>query len=277
MPPHPQSGTAAQYQPSRVPTDLAHPGAALTLWNALAPLAQYEPPAVRACMVATPDGAVTVDGLSGGLGTPMDHAVYHTMRMRSDLIIASMSTVRAEHYGPATVFAHLAHLRNAAPSPIWAITRTLRAADIDYIAGAQHRHSDAGAVGAMEIVVAESGADPALRARAAERGVAVRIIAGTTADFVANVVAAARREASHEVVVESGPRLLARLLAAGVLAELVLSVSPKLHLPTGTRLLPEEWQEREVARRLRVVSAFSADDGGLYTRWAIADTVEEQE
>lgn len=270
----PRSGLSATFQPPHVPADLANPGAALTVWSALAPLANQPAPVVRACMIASPDGSATLDGLSGGLGTPMDNSVYHTMRMRSELIVASMSTVCAEKYGPATVFAPLAHLRNAPPSTIWAISRTLRAEDIEYVAAAQRKHvtdtTESGAAsGSMVIVVAESGAEPRLLSEAHSLQVPVRVIPTADEDFLSGVVAAARREATREILVEPGPRLLAGLLEADLLDELVLSISPQLHLPAGSRLLPEQWDGAELSRSLHVVSAFSAADGGLYTRWAV--------
>lgn len=255
------------YFPPLVPSDLADPGAALSLWHALAPTGGTAP-VVRACMISTPGGAIEIDGRSGGLGTAMDAAIYQTLRMRSELILVSTSTMRAENYGPATITGPLAHLRNTDPAPIWALSRTLRDDDIDHIARVQDSR-DGG--GAMELCVPESSAAPQQRARAAESGVKLRLLPGNTSDFIVQAVSAARREAGREVLVEPGPRLLAGFLTAGVLDELILSYAPALHLPGGVSLLPSDSDDGTADTHvpLRVVSAFSSADGGLYTRWAV--------
>lgn len=218
-------------------------------------------------MIATPGGAIEIDGRSGGLGTPMDAAIYQTLRMRAEVIVVSTSTMRAEEYGPATLTAPLAHLRNADPAPIWAVSRTLREADIAHIASHQHRR-DGG--GPMVLCVPESGADSQLRAVAAERGVALRLLPCAAHELLEAAVAAARAEASREVLVEPGPRLLAGLLAAGLLDEVILSYAPGLSLPAGTPLLPGDTDQPARHIPMSVISAFSAADGGLYTRWAVA-------
>ena len=42
---------------------------------------------VRANMIASLDGAATVDGRSGGLGGPGDRALFGLMRQRADVIL----------------------------------------------------------------------------------------------------------------------------------------------------------------------------------------------
>jgi riboflavin-specific deaminase-like protein len=51
-------------------------------------------------MVASIDGAIEVDGRSGGLGSPPDKAMFHALRQLPDVILAGAGTVRAENYGP---------------------------------------------------------------------------------------------------------------------------------------------------------------------------------
>ena len=60
-------------------------------------------PAVRLNMIASLDGAATVDGLSGGLGGPADHRVFAALRELADVVLVAAGTVRAERYGPAKV------------------------------------------------------------------------------------------------------------------------------------------------------------------------------
>ena len=71
------------------------------------PLALYSaavrtPPAgrpwVMVNMITSADGAVTVGGASGGLGSPADRAVFAAARACADWILAGAGTVRAERY-----------------------------------------------------------------------------------------------------------------------------------------------------------------------------------
>jgi len=51
-------------------------------------------------MVESIDGAIEVEGRSGGLGSPPDKAMFHALRELPDVIVAGAGTVRAENYGP---------------------------------------------------------------------------------------------------------------------------------------------------------------------------------
>src|ERR1700683_4935867 len=56
---------------------------------------------VRANMIASVDGAVSVDGRSGGLSGAADRLVFKVLRSLADVIVVGAGTARAEHYGPA--------------------------------------------------------------------------------------------------------------------------------------------------------------------------------
>ncbi len=57
-------------------------------------------PWVSLCMIAGLDGAVAVDGRSGGLSGVTDRAVLRQLRAIADVIIVGASTARVEGYGP---------------------------------------------------------------------------------------------------------------------------------------------------------------------------------
>lgn len=259
------------HQPAQMSAELSDPGRALALWNTLAPHrgSDGEHP-VRATFITALDGAVTAGGASAGLGTDMDQAVFHGMRARAGTILVGAATARHEGYGPATVLPALSHLRSQdAPAAVWMVSRALRREDVDHIAGAKKAASED--AGPMSLVVPDVGAEPELRSYAAECGVDVRLVPGDLDGFLPGAVDLARRENGGEIDCEGGPHLLEALLRAGLLDELVLSMSPHLYFPADVHLLPRpggadmhSWQ-----RRLRVVSAFSSDDGGLYTRWTV--------
>ena len=60
-------------------------------------------PSVRLNMIASLDGAATVDGLSGGLGGPADQRVFGALRELADVVLVAAGTVRAEGYGQSKV------------------------------------------------------------------------------------------------------------------------------------------------------------------------------
>lgn len=60
-------------------------------------------PWLRMNFISSADGAVTVGGLSGGLGTEPDHAVFDALRCIADVVIVGAGTVRAEGYGAMRV------------------------------------------------------------------------------------------------------------------------------------------------------------------------------
>src|SRR5215211_3753095 len=68
-------------------------------------LAAYAPPAgahrhLRVNFVSSVDGAVTLDGRSGGLSVPADKRVFGLLRDLAEVILVGAGTARAEGYGP---------------------------------------------------------------------------------------------------------------------------------------------------------------------------------
>lgn len=57
-------------------------------------------PWVAVNMVTSLDGAVAVDGRSGGLGSPADKSMFNALRQMPDAILVGAGTARAENYGP---------------------------------------------------------------------------------------------------------------------------------------------------------------------------------
>lgn len=53
---------------------------------------------LAANMVTSIDGAATIAGRSGGLGSPTDRLIFHTLRDLADVIVVGAETVRAEGY-----------------------------------------------------------------------------------------------------------------------------------------------------------------------------------
>ncbi len=60
-------------------------------------------PWVTLVMITSIDGAIALDGASGGLGAPSDHEHFVAARRQADAIIVGASTVAAEDYRPASI------------------------------------------------------------------------------------------------------------------------------------------------------------------------------
>ena len=113
-----------------------YPGGSALDDAALAALYGYPelgaPPAhwLRANMVASLDGAATVEGRSGGLSNEADQQVFAMLRAHADVILVGAGTARAEGYAPVRPESEglrWAWLRDGRPPspPIAVVTRAL--------------------------------------------------------------------------------------------------------------------------------------------------------
>jgi riboflavin biosynthesis pyrimidine reductase len=169
-------------------------------------------PAVRLNMIASLDGAATVEGLSGGLGGPADHRVFAALRELADVVLVAAGTVRAERYGPSKV-------------PLAIVTRSC-ALDLDAPLFVE---------GARVVVLTVATAPP--KAVAAAREVADVLVAGErTVDL--RVALQLLGEAGHRnVLAEGGPSLNAQLAAGDLIDELCLTIAPCLLGGDSRRIL----------------------------------------
>ncbi|MDQ3384586.1 MAG: dihydrofolate reductase family protein [Actinomycetota bacterium] len=195
-------------------------------------------------MIASADGATTVAGRSGGLGGPADRQVFHLLRASVDVVVAGAETVRVERYRP---------ILEPRPVPIAVVSRSLA---LDW---SSPLFTDATA---RTILLTCEAADGAAR-RSAE-AVADVVVAGEEA-VEPRLALAALAERGHRVALcEGGPHLLAQLVAAGVVDELCLTVSPLLVGGSGPRILTGSATTGPV--RL-VLDSVLEDDGFLLLRY----------
>jgi riboflavin biosynthesis pyrimidine reductase len=152
-------------------------------------------PWVMVNMIASADGATTVEGVSGGLGGPGDRAVFSVLRALADVVLVGASTVRAEHYGPP---------RKAGQK----VAVVSRSAELDWTAALFTS-------GAGIAVLPEDGAD-----------VPVPTIRGGRGDV--DLAAVLRQLDGQVVLAEGGPTLNGRLAAAGLIDELCVTLAPRL-------------------------------------------------
>lgn len=169
-------------------------------------------PAVRLNMIASLDGAATVDGLSGGLGGPADHRVFTVLRGMADVVLVAAGTVRAEGYGPSKI-------------PLAIVTRSCTL-DLDsplFTDGARP----------MVLTVATAPADRV----AAARQVADVLIAGERSVDLPAALHLLGQAGYRSVLAEGGPSLNAQLAAADLIDELCLTIAPFLIGGDSRRIL----------------------------------------
>jgi riboflavin biosynthesis pyrimidine reductase len=178
-------------------------------------------PRVRANMVASADGGVSLNGRSGGLSGPADHMVFGVLRSLADVILVGAGTARTEHYRPVRDTEVWADLRSGRP-PTPAIAVVTGSVDL---AGCTRLLTDAPAH--ARTIVVTTAAAPAERCAAVD-GQANVIVAGQQRVDAARVVAALADLGHRNILVEGGPSLLGQIAAADLLDELCLTISPVL-------------------------------------------------
>ncbi|MEV5491385.1 pyrimidine reductase family protein [Streptomyces bobili] len=217
---------------------------------------------LRANMVSTLDGAAQHDGRSQPISSATDMRVFGTLRALADVVIVGAETVRQEQYRPARARAEFAERREAAgqgAAPAIAIVSA--SLDLDFslplftsplvptliltgAAAAPDRVAAAEKAGARVVTAGDGmGVEPAR---------AVRALAGL---------------GHTRLLTEGGPRLLGQLVAAGVLDELCLTVSPMLTAGGAQRIAGGP--AVAVPQRFALVSLLE-EDGFLYSRYGRA-------
>jgi riboflavin biosynthesis pyrimidine reductase len=170
-------------------------------------------PAVRLNMIASIDGATAVAGVSGGLGGPADQALFEVLRSQADVVLVAAGTVRAEHYGPLDV-------------PVAVLSRSCR---LDW----DSAFFTAAITPPIVVTVAEAPAHE--RKKAAD--LADIVIAGERDVDLAAALGELAGRGYARVLAEGGPSLNGQLVAAGLLDELCLTVSPLLAGGDAKRIL----------------------------------------
>jgi 5-amino-6-(5-phosphoribosylamino)uracil reductase len=172
-------------------------------------------------MITSLDGSVAIAGRSGGLGAPADKAVFHGLRAIADVVMAGAGTVRAEHYGRAKpTEEQRAARRSRGQEEVPRIAVVTRSADLDPSA---RLFAEAGPLP----IVLTCDAAPPERRRALEE-VAEVVVAGHDDVDMAVALAELRGLGASVVTCEGGPHLNGDLVAADLVDEWALTLSPML-------------------------------------------------
>jgi riboflavin biosynthesis pyrimidine reductase len=176
-------------------------------------------PRVMLNMVATADGRATVGGRSGTISDRADRELFHGLRSAVDGVLVGAGTIRTEHYGRMIRDASVRETRRAAgrsEEPLACIVsgRLALPEDIPLLNEPEARV-------VMLTASAASLTDPAAQ---------VDYIRGPDGqlDLVAAIAEVGERFDVRTLLCEGGPHLARQLLAAGLMDEIFLSVSPLL-------------------------------------------------
>ncbi len=213
-----------------------HPADEITLLEAYSAErpGSAERPWVSLCMVSSLDGSTVVDHTSRGLSNPTDQALLLVLRSFADTILVGAATVRHEKYGPPKA----AHQRIAVVS---------RNGDFDF-----------------DLPLFTSGKAIIVLPENAPAVPVPSVRAGTdTVDLALALSALARDFGSRIIQAEGGATLNGMLVAADLVDELNLTISPQLSGGNGSRLAVGAPAS---AQRMRLAHVLE-DDGFLFTRY----------
>ncbi|MCZ9343422.1 dihydrofolate reductase family protein, partial [Streptomyces sp. TRM76130] len=172
---------------------------------------------------STLDGAAQHDGRSQPISSAADMRIFGTLRALADVVVVGAETVRQEGYRPARARAEFAAARQAAgQGPVPAVAVVSSGLGLDFSLPLFTSPL-------VPTLVLTGAAAPAGRVAAAERAGARVVVAGDGPGVdPARAVAALAALGHRRLLTEGGPRLLGQFVAAGVLDELCLTVSPLL-------------------------------------------------
>ena len=177
----------------------------------------YATPAehLRVNFVSSADGAVTLEGVSGGLSGPADKRLFHLLRDMADVVLVAAGTIRNEGYGypdfgPQRRARRLA--AGLAELPHFAIVSRRLELDLSSSLFTEPQ------VRTLVFAAAEAPAD-----RRAELAEHAEVVAS---DGLPSTVRALRERGLGRILCEGGPTLFAGLVADGLLDELCLTISP---------------------------------------------------
>jgi riboflavin-specific deaminase-like protein len=167
-------------------------------------------------MVSTVDGKATIDWRTKGLSDDLDRELFHHLRTQADCVLVGAETVRVERYGRITKTDDLRDKRAAEGlerDPLAVVVSASGAlpGDLPLLNEPEQR------------VVVATGSDLRIE------GTTSRVDYLTTAEDLPLLMARLREDYGvRSVLCEGGPTLNAHLLAADLVDELFLTLSPKL-------------------------------------------------
>jgi 5-amino-6-(5-phosphoribosylamino)uracil reductase len=215
-------------------------------------------PWVLVNMVASIDGAIEVDGRSGGLGSPGDKAMFHALRQLPDVIMAGAGTVGAENYGPVQLDAE-AQARRVARGQL-PIPRLAVVSGRAHLDPASKLFSDP----TQRPIVITSATAPATSVDSL-RDVADIVIAGNEGVDLRAALQQLREQNLQTLLCEGGPTLNNQLLADDLVDEWCQTIAPLL---TGGDATRGAYGPTTGVKQTLQLSRIIVDDDVLLLRYA---------
>lgn len=215
-------------------------------------------PRLRANFVTSLDGAVTLDGLSGGLSSKDDQNVLGLLRMLADVVLVGAGTLRAEQYNGLRLGKERRawrHEQGWPENPVLAVVS--RRLDLN---PASSVFTEA----PVRPIVITSESSPAGQRKALAE-VADVLVCGADEVDLAEAVGALVERGLPQILCEGGPHLLGSLTSADLVDELCLTVSPVLAGP-GARRITDGLASTQV-HRLDPLHVINGADGYLFLRY----------
>ena len=214
-------------------------------------------------MVASVDGAISIDGVSGGLGGKGDRLVFGAIRASCDWIVVAAGTASAERYGIPRPHADVAARRLAterAPAPRLAVVTASVSLDPALPMFADQRPDE-------ELPLVITGSDPPRDRVAAIGDRAVWTHLGAPRPTPAMVLAQLYDRGARVVLAEGGPSFNGQLVEAGLVDELCITVSPQLVGGTSSRIVSGASDATPAGLRL---ARLLEHEGDLFARYVRA-------
>src|SRR5215218_3525018 len=206
-------------------------------------------------MVTSLDGKATIDWRTKGLSSELDRQLFHQLRTQADAVMVGAGTARTERYGRIVKSDELAERREAeglARDPVAVVVsaRLDLPADLPLLNEPEQR---------VVIATASDAELPELPAQVEYERVG---------DDLPLLMARLREHHGvRSILCEGGPTLNSYLLAADLVDELFLSLSPKL-AGGAAALTIVAGRELVDPADLELVSIAEADSE-LFTRWRL--------
>jgi len=221
--PSPDAGASPDATALRVLEPAGQPLAAAALTEQLGLWDRPSEPPVRPRvllnMVETADGRATLSGRSGPVSGAADRELFHALRASCDGVLVGAGTVRAEHYGRMLRDESLQALRERRgmpPEPTACIVsgRLVLGEEIPLLRNPEAR---------VVVLTASEASLPELGAQ-----IDYVRTPGPQLDLAAAIAELGARFSIATLMCEGGPHLARELLAAALLDEIFLTVSPLL-------------------------------------------------
>ncbi len=204
--------------------------------------AELAAPYVRVNMVSSLDGAVAVDGKTGGLGSAADLTVFELLRELAEVILVGAGTVRVENYNGAR-----RPTRGRDTHPPIAVVSGSAALDPDSLLFTD--------TFVPPLILTLKSASKGCRDRVREAGGEIVLLERLTPRAI---IAELHRRGLHRVLCEGGPTLLGNFHEADAVDELCLTVTPLITGGGAGRIT--SGTGRSSPRRMELVGALAAED-----------------